>query len=538
MNAFETLEQRALFASAVALSTTNDLLRFDTSNPGEVTSTRKVTNLRPGESILAIDARPATGQLYGLGSSSRLYRINPSTGAATQVGDAFAFPLAGDSFDLDFNPTVDRIRVVSNADQNFRLNPDTGAVVDGDMATDGIQPDGDLAFDAGDPGAGADPLVVGAAYGSNFPGATTTTLYAIDSAANALLTQGSPGGSPTSPNTGALFTVGSLGIDVTKRLGFDIVTANGTDSGFAVFQVAGEVRPSLYSVNLTTGAAAPVARIGARQRIADVAILPAQINLIALGEKNELIAFDAADPATAGRRVNIKGLQRGEAILAIDFRPATDELYGLGSSSRLYKIDPASGRATAVGSPFALPLRGTSFDLDFNPAVDRVRVVSNANQNLRLNPDTGAVVDGEMGTAGVQSDADLSFAAGDANEGVDPVIVGAAYSRNFAATTTTTLFGIDSGRDVLVTQGSVGGTPSSPNLGQLFTVGALGVDVTSRLGLDIASNDGVDRALGAFQIAGTSAPVLFSINLRTGAATRIGALGGGQLFADIAIVPR
>jgi len=38
-------------------------------------------------------------------------------------------------------------------------------------------------------------------------------------------------------------------------------------------------------------------------------------------------------------------------------------------------------------------------------------------------------------------------------------------------------------------------------------------------------------------VPGTSGQSLFSINLRTGAATKIGDLGGGRTFSDIAIRP-
>ena len=92
-----------------------------------------ITGLQPGESVLAIDVRPATGQLYALGSTSRLYIIDVVTGAARQVGTGtFARACSAASFGFDFNPTVDRIRVVSDTEQNLRLNPDTGAVVAAD----------------------------------------------------------------------------------------------------------------------------------------------------------------------------------------------------------------------------------------------------------------------------------------------------------------------------------------------------------------------------------------------------------------------
>ena len=149
--------------TAFGLSNANQIVTFDTNTPSTPLSVVAITGLQSGETALGIDVRPATGQLYLLGSSSRIYVIDPVTGAATAVGAAFTPALSGTAFGFDFNPTVDRIRVVSDTGQNLRLNPDTGAVA----AVDG----------ALNPGA---PHVVGSAYTNNFAGATTTTLYAID----------------------------------------------------------------------------------------------------------------------------------------------------------------------------------------------------------------------------------------------------------------------------------------------------------------------------------------------------------------------
>src|SRR5947208_2467895 len=81
----------------------NDLARFDSGATGVVTSV-PVTGLQAGESLVGVDVRPANQLLYGVGSSSRLYTINPLTGVATQVGGAGAFTLSGTSFGVDFNP--------------------------------------------------------------------------------------------------------------------------------------------------------------------------------------------------------------------------------------------------------------------------------------------------------------------------------------------------------------------------------------------------------------------------------------------------
>jgi hypothetical protein len=90
--------------------------------------------------------------------------------------------------------------------------------------------------------------------------------------------------------------------------------------------------------------------------------------------------------------VLLKGLQPDEKILDIDFRPATGQLYGLGSTSRIYVINPETGDARMVGAaPFTPALTGALAGFDFNPTVDRIRVVTDQGQNLRLNPETGAV---------------------------------------------------------------------------------------------------------------------------------------------------
>ena len=135
------------------------------------------------------------------------------TGVATLVGplnSGGATPtpvlLSGTSFGVDFNPTVDRIRIVSDADQNLRVNPNNGVtIIDGNL----------------NPG---NPNVAGAGYTNTFFGAsTTTTLYVLDSSIDDLLIQ-------NPPNSGVLTSVGDLGVDFNDLVGFDIV---GGSSAFA-----------------------------------------------------------------------------------------------------------------------------------------------------------------------------------------------------------------------------------------------------------------------------------------------------------------
>lgn len=222
--------------SAVGVTSTNQLVRFDVTSPSNIITSVPITGLQGGENILGIDFRPATGQLYALGSTSRLYVVNTTTGAATQVGTSGLFALSGTAFGFDFNPSVDRIRVVSDLDQNIRLHPDTGALVSTDTS---------LSFAAGDSHQGLNPNIVASAYTNNTAGSLTTTLYGIDTNLDVLVIQ-------TPPNNGTLTTVGGLNVDATGVAGFDIVSANGVDVAYATLQVGGV--SGLYRINLTTGA--------------------------------------------------------------------------------------------------------------------------------------------------------------------------------------------------------------------------------------------------------------------------------------------
>ena len=211
----------------------NRLVTFQSDNVTNVAPTHAITGLPGGEKIIGLDVRPLNGQLYALGATSRLYVINPRTGAARQVGATPFIPaLAGASFGFDFNPTVDRIRVTSDAEQNLRLNPDDGTVT-------GV--DTNLAYAPGDPGAGTNPNVGGSAYTNSFAGATSTTLFDIDNARHALVTQ-------NPPNDGTLTTVGALGTN-NNAVAFDIGEGN---VAYAVLN-GEQNRQNLFRIDLTNG---------------------------------------------------------------------------------------------------------------------------------------------------------------------------------------------------------------------------------------------------------------------------------------------
>ncbi len=220
----------------IGLTTGNTLVRFDSTAPGVIQGTAPITGLQAGDTVVGIDVRPANGLLYAVvdgGASDRIYTVNPITGAAT-LASTLSVALAGTRFGVDFNPVADRLRIVSDADQNLRVDVATGvATADG-----ALNP--------------ANPNVVAAAYTNSNAGATSTTLYTIDSTTDVLNIQ-------DPPNAGTQVLVGNLGFNVNDVSGFDI--ASGTNLAFASFVFGGV--SSLYRINLTTGAATPVGNIGA-----------------------------------------------------------------------------------------------------------------------------------------------------------------------------------------------------------------------------------------------------------------------------------
>lgn len=444
---------------AYGLTGMNELVSFNANNPKTFAAKTAITGITAGEKLMSIDFRPATGELYALSNASKLYIINTASASARMVSaTAFTPAVSGTIASIDFNPTVDRIRLVSNTGQNLRLHPETGAVA---------------ATDTNISGAGT-PSINGVAYTNSKAGASSTVLYDIDPVSGKLFKQ-------DPPNNGTLVEVGSLGATFSGQAAFDIKFDNST-SLLALNE-------KLHVLDLTSGKATFIGSFP--QAIIDLAI-PTEAVAYAIDNSNNLQIFNPNSPMPVSKTV--AGLQTGENILGIDFRPLNGQLYALGSSSRIYTINLGTGAATAVGSsPFATLLAGTDFGFDFNPMVDKIRVVSNTGQNLRLDPVTGGI------TA-----VDTTISP------VTAMIGAAAYTNNFAGATSTTLFVIDHNTDKLYQQ-----TP--PNNGTLVETGSLGINITNANGFDIGS---ASQKAYLMATVGTSTK-LYTVNTTSGAATAV-----------------
>ena len=189
--------------------------------------------------LLSVALRPANGMLYALTAKGQLVTIDPASGMATQVAKLDKPLEMGGRTTINFNPVVDRIRVVSSNGGNWRIHPETGAVtVDG-----GLKYAPDSAY------VEAKPMVTTGAYSNHFAGTKETALYTIDSKLGLMNVQ-------MPPNDGVQQPRGRLNVAVPANAGFDILAdGQGGNTGWVVAGGA------LHSLDIKTGQLTTLGRI-------------------------------------------------------------------------------------------------------------------------------------------------------------------------------------------------------------------------------------------------------------------------------------
>ncbi|MDA8563403.1 DUF4394 domain-containing protein [Mariniblastus sp.] len=232
------------------LDDSNNIISIQSSAPTVGTAVA-ISGLLAGDSLVGIDFRAGTGQMYAIGSANNVYTLDLTTFGASLVGnfadgvnDDPAGPggLSGNQFAFDFNPafTPDAsfnasgsfARIISDTDTNRVINGNTGEYLGG-AKTDVFYPN-----------SSADPNIQGIAYDNSVFGSTATTQFGIDTNQNTLVT--------IANNAGTLSTVGSLGNVFTGEVGFDI--SGVTNTAFASFETGVLGASELYTIDLGTGA--------------------------------------------------------------------------------------------------------------------------------------------------------------------------------------------------------------------------------------------------------------------------------------------
>lgn len=259
----------------------------------------------------------------------------------------------------------------------------------------------------------------------------------------------------------------------------------------------------LYMVDLETGQLELVGEIGDGETLNGLALMaPGEAvgPAVGLTLDNELIWFDVSTPGTIDGRMPVTGLMDGDILVGIDFRPATGDLSAIGEMSVVYSIDAETGEATATAdAPVDPMLEDTRLGYDFNPTVDRIRVDVNTTQNLRLNPDTG-LIGMNPDTDKPTIDGNLAYAESDEHAGMQPMVVGAAYTNNMDGAETTELYVLDAATNSLAIQ-------DPPNDGVLNTVAMLDVEIVPETSFDIAPSGEAYAAIPRL-VDGGATPVM------------------------------
>jgi len=499
--------------TVIGLTDDDALVMFDSAAPASVSDAVPVTGLDGDEDLVGIDHRPSTGQLVGVardaGGADTVYRIDPVGGVATAIND-LSTALAGTAFGVDFNPVPDRLRITSSSGQNLRHNVNPGGTTTTDTT---------LAYGPADTGFGVVPELAGAAYTNAVPStggaANTTTLFYLDTGRDVLATT-------AAPNSGPITTVGAnLGVNATSAAGFDISPV--TNTAYAALTVGATT--GLYTIDTSTGAATLAGALGGKagDTVEDLAIVPQQPTLYAITDDvvQALISFRADTPGRSVTIGPVLGIPLGQRIVGLDRRPSTGDLVALTDADGLYTIAPSTAAATPVAAN-PIGVAGTRAGFDFNPLADRLRIISDADENLRLNPTVSPVtttVDTALAAGGVQT--------------------AAAYTNSVApAPASTLLFDVDTNADRLVLQGN-----PSPNDGTISALpggGALGLAVGPEASYDIVRTQSTPPAGVSFPIelglaaldpdSDGDADTLYALDGASarGAAATIGDIGGAS----------
>jgi Domain of unknown function (DUF4394) len=240
------------------------------------------------------------------------------------------------------------------------------------------------------------------------------------------------------------------------------------------------------------------------------------LRVVGLTDDGYLVCFNERAPRRLREIGYVSGLVAPDSsLIGIDFRVQDGMLYGVGNGGGVYRIDATNAAATRVNS-LTVALAGDSFGVDFNPAADRLRIVSNTGQNLRHDVNAGLTT----------ADLTLNYAPGI----TAPGIVGAAYTNNdLDVGTATTLFDLDANLDQIAVQ-------APPNNGSLGATGKLNVDAGPAAGFDIYSrleggvSDG-NRGFAAINVAGDYA--FYRIGLLSGRTDYVGSFK--RPIVDIAV---
>ena len=249
------------------------------------------------------------------------------------------------------------------------------------------------------------------------------------------------------------------------------------------------------------------------------------LQVVGLTADGRLVAFTSDRTRSVSSIGKVDGLADDKSLVGVDYRIQDGKLYGVGNKGGIYTLSTRTAKATKV-SQLSVALAGKRFGVDFNPAANRLRVISDTGQNLRHN------IDDPMGmpAAGKTAvDGTLTYPPSTAPA---TGVTAAAYTNNdLDPSTATTLFDLDTSLDQISVQ-------SPANAGSLAPTGKLGVDVGSSAGFDIYSPRRNGTATAATALATLQVGQkfrLYKVDLLTGSAKAVGTFPSRHQVVDLAI---
>lgn len=475
------------------------------------TTTPNTLALELGEIIQDIDYRNSEGVLYALTKLSGkgyIIRIEPSSGVILRVstlvteGTTTQIALSDTSYTIDFNPEVDRLRVIGSNGSNLRVDVSTG-----DTLTDTNIQSGNT--------------ITGAAYEDSFSSAGRgTQLFTLDSSMDRVNLQNPPNdGTQSNPKS----LLGSTNVESIN--GYDINPSNNT--GLALLTVGGSQQFYNISPGATPNAAslfaAPPRLTGGITYKSFAFLTTANPTVTALTSTNKIRTFRANKPSVVSNEVALTGLGASEKIIGMDFRQSDRTLYALSDASKIYSVSTTGALAAVrtLGTPLN---NATQYTLDFNPLIpsgstqNRLRLIGSDRSNAVVNVEDGVVT---TNTAVSGSPA--------------PEVKAAAYLNNFRGSTITSLLVIDRANSALSVQ-NISDTVATQ--GTLTRLSALGItlDPLSPVGFDASGRNNENQLLMA-RTSSSGNFSLYRVNsaVNSNPLTLIDAIASSSEFIDIAI---
>ncbi|GGM95986.1 hypothetical protein GCM10010967_31880 [Dyadobacter beijingensis] len=390
-----------------ALAENRLLYELDASNPSQPRQVIKVETQYPQEKLIAIDFRPATGQLIVLSDYGTLYAVNTDNNRISRpnpinpASEPAEEPVVIPYLPFDFDPVTDQIRLNAFG-ATIRYESETFRIVEGS----GEPISDDLAY------------VEEIAFGNNYSGAQSAPLYGLDAAHDKLVRFD---GNDFKSAKASL----DLGKDIEGVGGFDISprTSQYKEYGLAAVYVSG--RWELDILDLANGRLRKLGNLPEGDKFIGIAV-PTPV-AYAVTADNHLISFNPMDGADKAPGLiidkTITGLPADTKLLGLDFSvEVTPKLYALGSNSKIYRIDPVTGKATEkVTLSMALDhTNNPAFAMDFDPVDNKLMVANTTKHAFKVDLKTGLVSEFGAFTAGDQPFGPSGIAYSNSQVGVPP----------------------------------------------------------------------------------------------------------------------